>query len=363
MATTSLLTIHPIHWLGYSPENADFDAWLTKHRIYERPHDVEDDDAFADDYYTAKQGAENSQIERAEHLGVCLIYVQKENYERLFGAPEADGAFVLKELVFYARGVQGYQGYTHWPLPFNLQFGMQSQQVRRVLGEHCGRRFLHDSYCERFVAASKFIVNVTYIDDIVNIIHVRTAHIYDQKSLPVQGYKNVALPTPKFQIAQLLPFLGGDAMDASLDEFTRKLGWSSKDVDLSDWHESMELIEPAGLALYYRQAKEIRKFVPQGKLATLPQTVFVGFRVNRCGDMDSEGYSGAMPYDLEFYDSPSKIIEKIGQKPLKESLAEDTGYYMWSLKEGVIHAMFSLIDLQLYRLTIYAPFMAHELKI
>jgi hypothetical protein len=363
MVANSYKVTSPISWLGHSPKNAEFDTWLTKNRIYDRPHEDIDDEEFGRDAYAAKHNAENSQIERAEHLGLCLIYVRKKNYERLFGKPESDGDFILKELVFYAQGVQDYQGYSLEPLPSNLRFGMRPSQVREVLGNHCGKRELHGSVCERFVIDNKFIVNVTYIDDAVGIVHLRAAHIYDQKSLPVEGLKVVRLPKPKFEVTQLTPFLGCDAMDADLDAFTTKLGWSSNGVDLNDCHEIMELIESAGLTLYYRQAKEIKNFAPKEKTSTLPSTIFVGFRVNRCGDMDSAGYTGSMPYGIEFFDTPKQMIEKIGKNPIKEGVAEDTGYYMWLLKEGIVHAMFSLIDLQLYRLTIFAPIISHEFKV
>jgi hypothetical protein len=77
--------------------------------------------------------------------------------------------------------------------------------------------------------------------------------------------------------------------------------------------------------------------------------------------MQSDGFFGEMPFDLKFHDSPQSIRNKVGVVPDKHEESEDTGFFMWKLNNMILHTMYSLIDLQLYRITIFSRSMSEEL--
>lgn len=357
---TNITEIPPISWLGFSPEHSGFDEWLTQNRVYERPHTAIDDSEYDDDQDGAYENAETSLIEQAEHLGLCLVYVLREDYQRLFGAAKSKGDFILKELVYYAHGIQGYQSYKHG-LPLGLQLGMNRRNVQACLGSHIGFRIVHELDSERYLVKGCFIVNVSYFAEKAAIIHLRPIHIYDQLELGLDGEPIVHLKPSQFKLNNLIGLLGYSAHSPQLDELTENLGWNSQNVDMSDCHEIDKLIKNNGLTLYYRQRKEVSGQFSTEEANSLPSTLLVGFRVNRRGDMHSEGFCGDMPFDLKFQDSPQQILQKVGVPPHIKDEADDTGYYMWIINGIILHAMYSLIDLQLYRLTIFAPIISHEL--
>ncbi len=62
--------------------------------------------------------------------------------------------------------------------------------------------------------------------------------------------------------------------------------------------------------------------------------------------------------------TPDQVAERVPGDPIWVHSSEQLGSYMWRLPNGqLMQAMFSLIDWQLYRLSVWAPFMAKEFKL
>ncbi len=82
----------------------------------------------------------------------------------------------------------------------------------------------------------------------------------------------------------------------------------------------------------------------------------------RQGDLESRGFHGELPFDFEFGDSPQTLIAKAGEVPGLKDRSDQLMSYYWETESGVIvQAMCSLIDWQLYRVTVHAAFLADEI--
>ncbi len=69
---------------------------------------------------------------------------------------------------------------------------------------------------------------------------------------------------------------------------------------------------------------------------------------------DSPGWTGPLPMDLSFDDSPLTLREKIGTDPVRESDSVTTGYGLWELPDYTLHVMYSNVDNCLLKITMLA---------
>ncbi len=352
------MTDEAANWLAYlgkSPEESRFDQWLDSRRVYERPHRPEDDEAYSEDEGEAIRNARASEIEEVERLSIALIYVGARNYQRLFGEVESTGQFVLKQLALYAKGVQGYPGFAS-PLPFGIAFGQDAQTIRQVLGAPTATRALHGLVSDLWVRED-FTINVSYIhaDERLGILHVRRPHLYDLRMLGKLPCEHDAAAIDPNKLAQ---FLGGSVYDAALSAMLDSVGWSHEGSPLADCDEIPDLIRRKGLTLYVRNARQYKalrrqKFEQDG-------AVLAGFRLNRIGDMNSQGHLGRLPLGMEFHYTPEQVIACVGRRPDEHTIGEDVGSFQWQLAQYTLHVMFSLIDYQVYRVSCFAKFMDDE---
>ena len=68
------------------------------------------------------------------------------------------------------------------------------------------------------------------------------------------------------------------------------------------------------------------------------------FRLNRSGDMNSQGVAGTLPFDIGFSDSPPQALQRVGRPPDREVVGDDVGAYFWQSADHVLHVMYSLFD-------------------
>ena len=343
-------------YLGKSPQEPHFDEWLESRRIYERPHRPEDDEAYSEDEGKALRNARSSEIEEGERLSIALIYEKAGNYERLFGDIDGTGEFVLKQLVFYAKGVQGYAGFAT-PLPFGIGFGQDAQTTRSKLGPPTATRALHGLISDLWVRED-FNVNVSYLDagERCAIVHVRRAHLYDLRMLGKLPYEHDAAAIDPDALAL---FLGESIYGLALTVMLDSAGWSSDGSSLADCEEIPDLIKRRGLTLYLRNAGQYKAL--RGQKFERDGAVLAGFRFNRTGDMNSQGHLGRLPLGIEFHHAPDQVIDCVGRPPDAQTIGEDVGSYQWRLAPYTLQVTFSLIDYQVYRVTCFARFMDDEI--
>lgn len=354
-----------LSFIGKPSTNRAFDSFLTQHRIYDRPatfeqlleeHDEDErtDDEF--DEYGVHKEAENSLIIEAEHLGCCLIFAPRKEYELLFGPAAEPGEFIFKEAAFYAQGVQDYQQYSG-TLPGNLAFGDTISRVPAMLQRRptvC--RMVYDVLSERYEYKG-WILNIGFSVDRREVLHVRmrSPHRYDLLAQQDAAPEIKDLETSKI----LFDVLGSPITDLKVQKAFSKIGLKLDQLQPQFCPEEItDLEKPKGVALYFRDAEELQRV---RSTSDPEETWFVGFRFKRCGDLGSEGYWGELPHQLAFHDSSQDVLNKIGKTPDASGESDQLCWYMWKFERHILHAMCSKIDDQLYRVTLFAPFMEKEL--
>lgn len=344
-----------MQYVGRSPAAPEFDDWLGAHRIHDRPHVAQDDDEYDENPDQALRSARDSEIDEVERFSVALIYENAANYSRLFGPdsgqwPSDDGNFVLKQIAFYAPSVQGYRGF-EGPLPFGLTFGSTEQENRRKLGHPWATRTVHELRCDMWLTQG-WQVNASYLGDGggLGILHVRRWHQFDRQAL--------GLEAPRFDrgavdVATLRMMLGHAGDDARLAAALEPLGWDASLVDLSSCDEVPDYIRRGGVTLYFDPIQPVR--VKRGHASTASVSAFSGFRLNRTGDMNSQGFAGVLPFGIKFCDTPQQAVDRVGTQPDRQVSGHDVGAYIWNFSDYRLHVMFSLIDYQVYRISCFLP--------
>lgn len=351
-----------LSFIGTPSTNAALDDFLTRHRIYDRPatfeqlmaeldEDERNDEEFRED--TIARRAENSLIVESERLGCCLIFEARAKYEQLFDPVGEPGLFILKEIVFYAQGVQGYQGYPG-TLPGNVHFGDMKGRVASVL--HCRptvTRRIYDMLTERYECRG-WILNAGYGDgNQLQTVHLRRPHRYDrlaQCGAPpeIRDTKTTAL---------LLNVLGRPRSDPLVEAAFARIGVDADQAKPRFCPDTVADLAPTkGITLFFRDGSDL-----PGTPGDPDAAWFVGVCFKRCGDLGSAGYWGELPMGLAFHDSAARILEKVGKAPDEQGTSDQLGHYMWKFDRYILHAMHSLIDDQLYRVTLFAPILAQEL--
>ena len=332
--------------IGRSPAAADVDAWLSSHRIRQRPFLAKDDPDYRKDRYEAGKRAKASEIDEIERHGVALIYDPIDDYKALYGAsalaPSPDGKpdsgpFVLREAAFFGPGVQNYQGFAE-PLPFGLRFGMSGDEAVAAMGEPLARREVHELRSDLW-APDGWIVNASYLDadNVLGLVHVRRPHLFDRRML-----KREAVPAKRTSFEPLLACLGRAAGDARVVQALAPVGFDPNDFDFDGEGELMQFQHSHGLTLYVGG---------HGQTAA----TITGLRVQRLGDLRSKGWNGDLPHGIEFHHTPLELPDVVGRKPDRVSQAEDTGAFVWNYEAYLLHVMYSLIDFQVYRVSVFLP--------
>lgn len=322
-----------IKWLGHSPDEPEYDAFLRSNRIHNRPNEDESDT--------------ESLIDEVERDSIALIYEERVEYEKIYPSSGSTGRFVLKQIAFYSESMHDYPGFKGL-LPLKLSFEDSSNNVRTKLGQPSASREVHGLVCELYLKESLHI-NISYNDtsNHIGIIHVRQQHLYD--IIRLQEIEPEKKPNT-INIESLIKCIGYNSHDISIEKALDPIGWRFSKAS-SNQHEITELIRPYGLTLYFSQ----KDSETHRRSQSLPnELIFTGFRVNRRGDMQSKGFAGKLPYNIEFYDTPDDVLKKLGSPPDSHWTGDDIGFFKWNLTNYILHVMFSLIDYQVYRVSCFA---------
>ncbi len=330
ISTDDLLSL-----VGCSPEAADVDQWLTAQRIYDRPQ-----------VGTETNGADNARdtgrIDEVERHSLALIYDRKAIYRLLVGKPDGlvgddPGDFVLREVALFGPGVQDYRGYSG-PLPFGLQWGASKEHCAAVMGTPLARRTIHELTSDLW-ALEGWIVNASYQDDALAIVHLRRLNKYDRRMLGVADERETQ-SADRPPADSVLKVVGRVATDVEVRDALSHIDWSSDLFDFSNAGEISKYVQAHGVTLYLG-----------GK--DVAPSVITGIRLNRQGDMDSLGYSGRLPFGIEFHTTPTQLEAMVGRKPDRLMTSADTGAMRWSFPGHDLHVMYSLIDFQVYRVSLF----------
>jgi hypothetical protein len=336
-STDSLLAL-----IGRSPTAPEVDEWLGQQRIRHRPFTAEEDEYFKRDPYRAGRNAQASEVDEVERHSLALIYDRKELFWSLVAKPEEvppldPGPFVLREVAFFASGVQDYRGY-EGDLPAGLRFGLSSTEAKQLLGDPLARRNVRD-LMSLLWAPDDWILNASFLngEDDLGVVHIRRQNMYDRRML---GREQPPANEERSGAEMALEALGRSLVDRVACDALAPIGWSPKLFDFSNSGEITHYMPTNGVTLYVGDHDQ-------------PPSVLTGIRFNRRGDMGSAGFDGRMPHHIEFHDTPAVVEMRIGRRPDKITQAPDTGAYLWHMGKYDLHVMFSLIDYQVYRTSLF----------
>ena len=353
-----------LEFLGQGSDLPALEQFLVTHRVHDRPKTVlqlkdeealDEDDDDIDVEYELEKMSEESQEVFSEKYSFSLLFKLKSEYELTYGPrPESTADFIASELVFYAKAVRG-QGYPG-QLPGGLHFGIKRQSTSyQQLGQPLASRLVYDSQADLHVLGNR-IVNFGFgDDDALAHVHVRLMHEFDRIMLSAFEPKSVqpsAAPVGTSAIGQAAGSSSVLALLASLQ---------LDEDDLDDGvcpEEITSLTVPLGITLYFRDLPLLSKSTKgRAKVRHLSAITY-----KRRGDLESKGFHGELPFGFEFGDSPQTLIAKAGEPPGIEHRSDQLMSYFWETESGVIvQAMCSLIDWQLYRVTLHASFLADEI--
>jgi hypothetical protein len=357
-------TCEILEFIGQGSDSPALEQFLVTHRVHDRPKTVlqlkddgviDEDDEEIDAEYELSKMSEDSQEVFSERYGFSLLFKPKSEYELTHG-PRQDitADFILSEVVFYAKAVRG-QGYPG-DLPGGLHFGIKRQSASyQRLGQPFASRMVYDSQADLYVLEKK-IVNFGFGDDgALAHVHVRLMHEFDRIMLSAVKPQSVQSGAATVGTSAIGEETGGSSVQALL----AALQLDEDDLDDGVCPEEItRLTVPLGITLYFRDLP----LSPKNAKRRAKAQHLSAITYKRRGDLESKGFHGELPFGFEFGDSPQTLIAKAGEPPGIEHRSDQLMSYFWEAESGlIVQAMCSLIDWQLYRVTLHAPFLADEI--
>ena len=359
-------------FLGRGDDDPDLQRFLVANRIHDRPKTVAqladeefiEDDGDTDVEYELDQAAQASLLVQSERLGFCLMFETRDDYYLVKDtSPATKSLFMLEEIALFAKGVQIYQQYLG-VLPGALSFDTRREDSQyQALGEPIARRIIYETPTDLFVL-NDLIVNFGFDEDdadaenpLLRLVHIRQQNIFDKKML-APNLTTAKMPT-------MTSILGGAQVGREVSSQEVADLFLSLGIGAEEMYEGVcpdeitRLTQPKGITLYFN---DVPNAVVQDDNATGVQRRMVGITFKRRGDLESKGYEGDLPFSFEFGDSPDTLIAKAGRVPDNKHASDQLMSYYWKDDSGlIVQAVCSLIDWQLYRITLHASFMADEL--
>ena len=208
---------------------------------------------------------------------------------------------ILSQLTFYSdtrEDVAPYAG----ELPRGLNFSDTRKVVRRKLAElestrhsHLTDRWNVDNY--RLVVAYK---DATLdLEGTVDSVHLK---------LPIQALPEKNRKQPNIAGAQWLSLFGLHAQSEALQIAVVPLNITERIEEDEDERE-VEFIEDCGITLYFEDAKRLK--TPRSS-SNIKGLVLGAVKFYRARDLDARQYSGELPFDLDFDDSPEMRRDRPG---------------------------------------------------
>ena len=269
-----------LSFLGASPDDAAFGAWLDQHGIHDRPHAAPGVDGHGAASDETLREARLSEIDENERHGVALIYESRESHGRLFSAEAAGRASSSSRRPSTARAFPAAPDSRA-----SFLSACASPTDRRRFGKlsaPIARRVLHGLPAELWVDKD-WHLNISYTADAgrVAIVHVRRPNRYD---LEMIGAASSEASRNAPDLEKLNAAIGLAVDDAKLQAALAPLAWNQDARDEAGrGDEVFRYLKSHGLSLYFRDGADVGT------------TVLAGYRVNRAGDMDSAGYRGRCP--------------------------------------------------------------------
>ena len=245
------------------------------------------------------------------------------------------GPLLFFEVIFYGQhaGMAPYQG--------ELPFGLSLQDNRASVRQKLARFQLPVRAYKRDVwEFPEYRLIVSYVPDESALADVV---VY----LPEEPWKAPAeniYPLPALK--EIVALFGSSPDDPRFERLFRPFGVMHQ-LDQLDGGQIIDMSEEFGFELHF----ETRTATAGSRSR---RQVFSGIKMYRERDLDARGWSGQLPFDIEWTDSPTAVLEKVVVPPLKQVEEAMQGSAFWMFSEFKLHVMFSLFDNLVYRVHISA---------
>jgi len=347
--------------LGCSSEDSGLEEFLVRKRIHDRPmtpDQVEsegwvEDDGDTDVEYELERRSKESLLVQSERDGFCLIFQSRKNYD-LVHEPSCggDAPFVLEQVAFFAKGVQIYRGFGGAVFRGVGMTNRRSDTAYVALGQPLARRTVYETSTDLFVLGD-WVLNFGFQeegpDPCLAHVHIRRKNIFDDVMV---SPRFVDLPPDAYASMLGLAELGHTTDSPNVLAFLSGLGLDNEiDEDIGCPEEMNGRARSHGIVIYFKEMRGAG-----GHASALPAKIVSAITYKRRGDLGSVGYSGVLPFSMNFGDRPDVAIAKAKNSPAKVTASEELLSYYWHVASGiVVQAVFSLIDWQLARVTLHAP--------
>jgi hypothetical protein len=292
----------------------DVETMFDTLRTYQRPTPSEDRRSFYDWVLIRRQGVELGFADSEYHTGVDRFRW-------------GNGELLLTQAYFYA-GFDDVQGFTG-ELPFGLTFADDRDTARAKLAVYEATRH---SYRSDAWDVDGYRLTVTYVGGGTSIDRI--------------ACRVLASPIPP-TVGVDYPEIGALTEAFGHTTHAREFGalWSSAlaDDDYRDARDDgeMDLTRNYGATLHFAESSS--------------GPVFRAITLHRNRDMESVGWSGALPQGLAFEDSPEVLFKKISAPPVQHADLTLTGHAVWHLPHYTMHVLYSNVDNRLLRIKMIAP--------
>ncbi|WP_223669843.1 hypothetical protein [Kangiella shandongensis] len=300
-----------IQLLGKEALSPELESVYDKFGIRRRPY-LDSDDIEDYQFYTWLP---------CRNHGIELTFCDKPYFdnedEHLWG----QGPLILTGVVFYSESddILAYQD----TLPFSLQWNDTQRDVRQKLSnyEESRRSYLRDVWslpqCELVVSYDE-----SY-EKIVDIV--------------CELRKSSELSSTTLELNAII-----DALGSTVDHSDVLSAFDGFDIpgDIKALDEGEHSID------YLNYGFE---FFLQDELKT---PTFGAIKLYRAGDLDAKGWSGQLPFNLQFDDSPEILFQKISLPPDSHQDDVTTGFALWHFETYDLHVLYSTYLNQIQRINI-----------
>ncbi len=301
--------------------------------------DEEDDFSHYDWIMVRRKGIELGFVDTAYHRGVMRALWRTEG-------------LMLSQITYYNDTRDGVLPFTG-ELPHLLNFSDTRETVRQKLAAFDATR--HSYLTDRWDTDSyRLVVAYKPNDRGLDNVHLK---------LPTQPLdERVRLQPAPIGAADWVSLFGSAANAQALTARLAPLDIPERIEDEDDERE-VDFLEECGLTLYFEEMRRLK--LPEDTSAKLAKRgsvlVLGGVKFYRARDLESRQYTGELPFDLRFDDSPELLFQKVKFPPQKKSDGLVTGHALWHFRRFSLHVLYSTVENHLFRVMLMAPGYWHEM--
>ncbi|MBC7957501.1 MAG: hypothetical protein H7Y33_16725 [Cytophagales bacterium] len=243
---------------------------------------------------------------------------------------------LLTQLYFYGQhqGVRPYQG--ELPLGFRLSDTRAAVRQKMAPCDATRHSHLRDTW-----DTPAYRVTVGYAEG-GQCIEVVLCMLREPP-LPSLPY---ALP-PVPSVESLTALFGSPLDDPAVKQALEPLGLKNRIDDIRDSGEA-DFSHPYGLIVNFS--------APQDRKArSANDTLLSSMTFLRERELGGRGWTGALPYGLDFDDSPEMAATKLGRPPDLQEDDDFSGTATWKQAEFTLHILYSSIENRVSRVGLIAP--------